>query len=100
MTTPEERRREAPDGPEDDMRQDVHIDQLHIPTSTKLVAGALATVLAGLMGWNLVETIANGKQQRDDKREVWIEIGKLQGSDQVTDVRLRALESRAERDAK
>ncbi len=80
------------------MRQDVHIDQLHIPTSTKLVAGALATVLAGLMGWNLVETIANGKQQRDDKREVWIEIGKLQGSDQVTDVRLRALESRAERD--
>jgi len=82
------------------MRQEVHIDQLHIPTSTKAAVLALAGIIAALIGWNLIETIANGKQQRDDKREVWIEIGKLQGSDQVTDVRLRALESRAERDQK
>ncbi len=82
------------------MRMDVHLDQLHIPTSTKVTAGALVSVLAALMAWNLVETISNGKTQRDDKREVWIEIGRLQATDQVTDVRLRALESRAERDQK
>lgn len=82
------------------MRMDVHLDQLHIPTSTKVAAGALVSVLAALMGWNLVETISNGKQQRDDKREVWIEIGRLQATDQVTDVRLRALESERERQQK
>lgn len=82
------------------MRMDVHLDQLYIPTSTKVAAGALISVLAALMAWNLVETISNGKMQRDDKREVWIEIGRLQATDQVTDVRLRALESRAERDAR
>lgn len=80
------------------MRQEVHIDQIHIPASTKLAAGALVTVLAALVAWNLIETIANGKQQRDDKREVWIEVGKLQAADQVTDVRLRALESRADKE--
>lgn len=76
------------------MRQDVHIERLYIPTSTKVAGGMLVSVLAGLVAWNLVETIANGKQQRDDKREVWIAIGEQKGRIDVQDVRLQSLESR------
>lgn len=76
------------------MRQDVHIDQLVIPASTKAAVLALVAVLAAMIGWNLIETIANGKQQRDDKREVWIELGKQQGRMDVQDVRLSAAETR------
>ncbi len=100
MTTPEERRREAPDGPEDDMRQEVHIDHLHIPASTKWALGLLLVGIAGLVSWNLLTTLAIKEVQADDKREIWIEMGKLQATDAVTDVRLRALESRAEREQK
>jgi hypothetical protein len=97
MSTPEDLRRSAEDGPEDDMRQEVHIDQLQIPSSTKLALGGLLTIVAALVTWNLVETIAIQKAQANDKRELWIEIGKLQAADAVTEVRLRSLESRAER---
>ncbi len=76
------------------MRMDVHLDQLHIPPSTKWAVGALLSVIVALVGWNLIETIANGKQQRDDKREVWIELGKQQGRMDVMDVRLSSAESR------
>ena len=97
MTTPEDRRRDA-DGQDteddDNMRQDVHIERLYIPASTKVSFGVLFTVLAGLVGWNLIETISNGKQQRDDKREVWIAIGKQEARIDVVDVRLNAAESR------
>lgn len=88
--TPEDRRREAPDGPEDDMRMEVHLDHIHIPTSTKVVGGLLVTILGGLVTWNLLETIANGKQQA----AVWIEVGKQQARQDVADVRINALESR------
>ncbi len=97
--TPEDRRREAPDGPEDDMRMDLHIDQLHVPTSTKWAVGVLLVGIAGLVSWNLLTTLSIKESQADDKREFWIEVGKLQATDAVTDVRLRALESRAEREA-
>ena len=99
-TTTEDRRREAPDGPEDDMRMDVHIDRLHIPASTKWAVGLLLVGIAGLVSWNLLTTLAIKESQANDRRDFWIEIGKLQAADQVTDVRLRALESRAERDQK
>ncbi len=72
------------------MRMDVHLDQINIPTSTKVVGGILVTVLGGLVTWNLLETIANGKQQA----EVWIEVGKQQARQDVADVRINALESR------
>lgn len=75
------------------MRQEVHIDQVHIPTSTKLALGALASVLAALMTWNLVETIANGKQQANDNREVWIQFGKYEARMDVQDVKYEALKS-------
>lgn len=100
MTTPEERRREAPDGPEEEMRMDVHLDRLHIPPSTKWAVGLLLVGIAGLVSWNLLTTLAIRESQADDKREIYIEIGKLQAADQVADVRLRVLESRADRDQK
>lgn len=95
--TPEDQRRAAEDGPEDDMRQDVHIDRLYVPTSTKWAVGILLGGIAALVTWNLLETISNGKQQRDDKREVWIEIGKQQAQQDVTNVRLGSLESRVDK---
>lgn len=98
--TPEDRRREAPDGPEDDMRMDLHIDQLHVPASTKWAVGVLLVGIAGLVSWNLLTTLSIKESQANDKREFWIEIGKLQAADAVADVRLRALESRADRDHK
>lgn len=100
MTTPEDRRREAPDGPEDEMRMDVHLDRLHIPPSTKWAVGLLLVGIAGLVSWNLLTTLAIRQSQADDKREIYIEIGKLQATDLVTDVRLRSLESRADREQK
>lgn len=98
-STPEDLRRAAEDGPEDDMRQEVHIDRLYVPTSTKWAVGVLLVGIAGLVSWNLLTTLSIKQTQSDDKRETWIEIGKLQAADQVTDVRLRALESRADKDA-
>lgn len=98
--TPEDRRREAEDGPEDDMRMDVHLDQLHVPASTKWALGVMLVGIAGLVSWNLLTTLSIKEAQANDKREIWIEIGKLQAADAVTDVRLRALESRAERDSR
>lgn len=89
----EDRRREAPDGPEDDMRMDVHLDQIHIPTSTKVVGGLLVTILGGLVTWNLLETIANGKQQAQNNREVWIQFGKNEARMDVADVKFEALKS-------
>ncbi|HYC01612.1 MAG TPA: hypothetical protein VEC57_20950 [Candidatus Limnocylindrales bacterium] len=100
MSDLEDRRREAPDGPEDDMRQDVHVEQLIIPWTTKLSLGGLLAVVAGLVTWNLITTLAIQESQANDKRELWIEIGKLQAMDAVVDVRLRSLESRAERQEK
>lgn len=102
MSDLEDRQREAPDGPEysDDMRMDVHLDQVHFPPSTKWAVGLLLVGITGLVSWNLLTTLAIRESQADDKREIWMEIGRLQGADQVTDVRLRALESRAERDSK
>ena len=82
------------------MRQDVYVEQLVIPWTTKLALGGLLALVTGLVSWNLVTTLAIRESQATDKREIWIEIGRLQGADQVTDVRLRALESRAERDAR
>lgn len=87
----EQRRREAEGA---DMRQDVHIERLYIPASTKAACLALVAVIAAMIGWNLIETIANGKQQRDDKREVWIEMGRQQSRIDVQDVRLSTAESR------
>lgn len=82
------------------MRQDVHIDQVQIPWSTKLALGGLIAIVGGLVTWNLVETIALGKSQASENKAVWIEIGRIQATDQVMDVRLRQLESRAEREQK
>ena len=82
------------------MRQEVNVEQLVIPWTTKLSLGGLLVIVVGLVTWNLVTTLAIQSSQANDKREVWIEIGRLQATDQVTDVRLRALESRAERDQK
>lgn len=86
------------------MRQEVHIDEVRIPESTKLavkvlvaVGGVLLSIIATLVGWNLVETLAIQKSNDADKREIWIEIGKLQGARDVTDVRLQSAESRLDR---
>jgi hypothetical protein len=100
----EDRRRAALDGPTedtDDMRMDVHLDEVRIPESTKWavkvlagVAGLLLSIITALVGWNLVETLAIQKSSEADKREIWIEIGKLQGARDVTDVRLGSAELR------
>lgn len=76
------------------MRQDVHIERLYIPPGTKWAFGLLGVVLSGLVGWNLIETIANGKQQSNDKREIWIQMGKQEARIDVVDVRLSTAESR------
>lgn len=81
------------------MRMDVHLDQVQVPASTKWAFGLVLAGIAGLVSWNLLTTLAIRESQANDKREIWIEIGRLQGADQVADVRLRALESRAEKEA-
>lgn len=80
------------------MRQEVNVEQLVIPWTTKLALGGLLAVVAGLVTWNLITTLAIQSSQANDKRELWIEMGKLQASDAVTDVRLRSVESRLDRE--
>ena len=59
MTTPEDLRREAPDGPEDDddMRMDIHA--IDVPKSTVAVALVLWGILVALGSWTLLATLAN-----------------------------------------
>lgn len=92
-TTPEDRRREAPDGPEDEMRQDVYVEQLVIPWTTKLALGGLLAVVAGLVTWNLVTTLAIQASQANDKREVWMELGRQSARIDVQDVKYESLKS-------
>jgi hypothetical protein len=61
MTTPEDRRREAPDGPEDDMRMDIHA--IDVPKSTVAVALILWGILVALGSWTLLATLANREGQ-------------------------------------
>lgn len=75
------------------MRQDVHIERLYIPPATKWAFGVLGVLLSGLVGWNLLETIANGKQQAQNNREVWIQFGKNEARMDVADVKFEALKS-------
>jgi hypothetical protein len=96
MTTPEDLRREAPDGPEDDMRMDVQLDQVHIPTSTKWALGLMLSGIAGLVLWNLLTTLAIKESQANDNREVWIQFGKHEARMDVQDVRYEALKSQVE----
>ncbi len=57
MSTPEERRREAPDGPEDEMRMDIHA--IDVPKSTVAVALVLWGILVALGSWTLLATLSN-----------------------------------------
>lgn len=75
------------------MRQDVHIERLYIPPLTKWAFIGLGGVLSALVGWNLLETIANGKQQVHNNREVWIQFGKHEARMDVADVKFEALKS-------
>ena len=63
MTTPEDQRREALDGPEDtdDMRMDIHA--LDVPKSTVAVAVLLYGILLALGTWTLLATLSNREGQ-------------------------------------
>lgn len=96
-----EDRRRAADGQDteddDDMRQGVHIDQLHIPASTKWTAGIMLAGIAGLVSWNLLTTLAIKESQADDKREIWIAMGRQEARLDVAEVRLQSAESRLDK---
>ena len=79
------------------MRMDVHLDQVHIPSSTKWAVGVLLVGIAGLVSWNLLTTLAIRESQANDKREIWIEIGKQQGQLEVVKVQVNALESKVQK---
>ena len=106
MTTPEDRRREAPDGPEDDgdMRQDVNIHRIYIPAFTQRVIAVCAGLLVLIAAWGgtniqiMQRDIAEQKtQQAQQNAAVLVEIANIKAEASVTSARVGGLESRTEK---
>ena len=105
MTTPEDQRREAPDGPEDteDMRQDVNIHRVYLPPLTARVVQvcmALIVLIAAWGGTNIElmrrDMADQNREQNRQNAEVLVQIASIKADLAVTTGDVRRLESRTD----
>ena|SRR5688572_558516 len=105
MTTPEDQRREAPDGPEDrdDMRQDVNIHRVYLPPLTARVVQicmALIVLIAAWGGTNIElmrrDMADQNKEQNRQYSEVLVQIASIKADLAITTGDVRRLESRTD----
>jgi hypothetical protein len=106
MTSPEDRRREAPDGPEDDgdMQQDVNIHRVYLPPLTARVVQACMALIVLIAAWGGTnielmrrDMADQNREQNRQNAEVLVQIASIKGDLSVTNGDVRRLESRTEK---